>query len=42
MIDRVVGNKLLPDNIRHDIIKRSDGIPLFAEEVTKAACRPKA
>jgi class 3 adenylate cyclase/predicted ATPase len=37
MIDRVVGNKLLPANIRHDIIERSDGIPLFVEEVTKAA-----
>src|SRR5215831_4237463 len=37
MIDRVVGNKLLPANIRHDIIERSDGIPLFVEEMTKAA-----
>src|SRR5215470_7996300 len=37
MIDRVVGNKLLPANIKHDIIERSDGIPLFVEEVTKAA-----
>jgi class 3 adenylate cyclase/predicted ATPase len=37
MIDRVVGNKLLPASIRHDIIERSDGIPLFVEEVTKAA-----
>jgi predicted ATPase len=37
MIDRVVGNKLRPANIRHDIIERSDGIPLFVEEVTKAA-----
>ena len=36
MIDRVVGNKLLPANIRHDIIERTDGIPLFAEEMTKA------
>jgi class 3 adenylate cyclase/predicted ATPase len=36
IIDRVVGNKLLPANIRQDIIKRSDGIPLFIEEMTKA------
>ena len=36
MIDRVVGNKLLPVNIRHDIIERTDGIPLFVEEMTKA------
>jgi len=32
MIDRVVGNKLLPPNLRHDIIERSDGILLFVEE----------
>jgi class 3 adenylate cyclase/predicted ATPase len=36
LIDRVVGNKLLPANIRQDIIERSDGIPLFVEEMTKA------
>jgi class 3 adenylate cyclase len=36
MIDRVVGNKLLPTSIRQDIIERSDGIPLFVEEITKA------
>ena len=36
LIDRVVGNKLLPANVRQDIIKRSDGIPLFIEEMTKA------
>ena len=36
MIDRVIGNKLLPANIRHDIIERTDGIPLFVEEMTKA------
>jgi predicted ATPase/class 3 adenylate cyclase len=36
MIDRVVGNKLLPGSIRQDIIERTDGIPLFVEEMTKA------
>jgi predicted ATPase len=36
MIDRVVGNKLIPANIRQDIIERTDGIPLFVEEMTKA------
>ena len=36
IIDRVVGNKLLPTNIRQDIIERTDGIPLFVEEMTKA------
>jgi class 3 adenylate cyclase/predicted ATPase len=36
MIDRVVGNKLLPTSIRLDIVERTDGIPLFVEEITKA------
>ena len=36
LIDRVVGNKLLPASIRQDIIERTDGIPLFVEEMTKA------
>ena len=36
MIDRVTGNKALPDGIRQDIIERTDGIPLFVEEMTKA------
>jgi class 3 adenylate cyclase/predicted ATPase len=36
MIDGVVGNKLLPTSIRQDIIERTDGIPLFIEEMTKA------
>jgi predicted ATPase len=36
MIDRVVGNKLLPADVRRDIVERTDGIPLFAEEMTKA------
>jgi class 3 adenylate cyclase/predicted ATPase len=36
MIDGVTGNKPLPDSIRLDIIERTDGIPLFVEEMTKA------
>ena len=36
LIDRVTGNRLLPANIRQDIIERTDGIPLFVEEMTKA------
>src|ERR1700677_2336515 len=36
MIDRVVGNKQLLASIRQDIIERTDGIPLFVEEMTKA------
>ena len=36
MIDGVTGNKPLPQSIRQDIIERTDGIPLFVEEMTKA------
>ena len=36
MIERVAGNKLLPQSIRQDIVERTDGIPLFVEEMTKA------
>jgi predicted ATPase len=36
MIDRVVGNKLISASVRQDIIERTDGIPLFVEEMTKA------
>jgi predicted ATPase len=37
MIDGVVGNKPIPVGIREDIVERTDGIPLFVEEMTKAA-----
>ena len=36
LIDRVAGDKPLAANIRRDIVERADGIPLFAEEITKA------
>ena len=36
MIDRVAGNKPLAANVRGEIIERTDGIPLFVEEMTKA------
>jgi DNA-binding winged helix-turn-helix (wHTH) protein len=36
MIDRVVGNRLLTASSREEIIERTDGIPLFVEEMTKA------
>jgi hypothetical protein len=36
MIDHLLGNKGLPASIRQDIIDRTDGIPLFVEEMTKA------
>jgi class 3 adenylate cyclase/predicted ATPase len=36
MIDCIVGNKPVPDRMRAEIIERTDGIPLFIEELTKA------
>jgi class 3 adenylate cyclase len=36
MIDRVTGNKALLASIRQDIVERTDGVPLFIEEMTKA------
>ena len=36
LIEEVAGNRPLPAAIRQDIIERTDGIPLFAEEMTKA------
>jgi class 3 adenylate cyclase len=36
LIDQVSGNKALRDTIRQDIVERTDGIPLFVEEMTRA------
>ena len=36
IIDSITGNKLLSPSARQDIIERTDGIPLFVEEMTKA------
>ena len=36
IIARVVGNKDLPADVTAEIVERTDGIPLFVEEMTKA------
>jgi class 3 adenylate cyclase/predicted ATPase len=36
IVDRLTGNAPLPESIRQDIIERTDGIPLFVEEMTRA------
>ena len=36
MIDRVASNTPLPNPVKRDIIQRTDGVPLFVEEITKA------
>ena len=36
MIDRVAGTKALPDEVIEEIIAKTDGVPLFVEELTRA------
>jgi len=36
IITHLVGNKELPTDVMADIVERTDGIPLFVEEMTKA------
>jgi class 3 adenylate cyclase len=36
IIKRLVGNKELPADVMAEIVERTDGIPLFVEEMTKA------
>jgi predicted ATPase len=36
IIGRLVGNKGLPADVMAEIVERTDGIPLFVEEMTKA------
>ena len=42
IIERVSANTVLPDSVRQDIIERTDGIPLFVEEMTKAVLEAAA
>jgi class 3 adenylate cyclase len=36
MVDRLVGHKTLPDEVAAQIVAKTDGVPLFVEELTKA------
>jgi class 3 adenylate cyclase/predicted ATPase len=36
MAERVAGGKTLPAEVRQSIVERTDGVPLFVEEMTKA------
>jgi class 3 adenylate cyclase len=36
LVQRVAGNNPLPDDIMAEIVERTDGVPLFVEELTKA------
>jgi predicted ATPase len=42
IIHSVTGNKLLAPSVRRDIIERTDGIPLFVEEMTKTVLEAEA
>ena len=35
MVDQVTGGKALPEEVRVQIIEKTDGVPLFVEELTK-------
>jgi class 3 adenylate cyclase/predicted ATPase len=41
IIARVAGNKKLPADVTAEIMERTDGIPLFVEEMTKAVLEAK-
>jgi class 3 adenylate cyclase/predicted ATPase len=36
LVQRVVGNAALPSDVVQEIVERTDGVPLFVEELTKA------
>jgi predicted ATPase len=42
IIARLVGNKELPADVMAEIVERTDGIPLFVEEMTKAVLGRRA
>ena len=35
IIERVTGGKTLPEEVMDEILARTDGVPLFIEELTK-------
>jgi predicted ATPase len=37
MVERIAGNAGLPSDLVEEIVARADGVPLFVEELTKAA-----
>jgi class 3 adenylate cyclase/predicted ATPase len=42
LVGSVAGNKPLPDEIMEEIVERTDGVPLFVEELTKAVLEAEA
>jgi class 3 adenylate cyclase/predicted ATPase len=35
MVERVAGGRALPDEVRRQVVAKTDGVPLFVEELTK-------
>lgn len=35
LVDRITGGRQLPEEVLHEILQRTDGVPLFVEELTK-------
>jgi class 3 adenylate cyclase/predicted ATPase len=42
LVERVAGNNALPDPIAAEIVERTDGVPLFVKELTKAVLEASA
>ena len=36
MVDRIAGGKALPAEVLEQIVAKTDGVPLFVEELTKS------
>jgi class 3 adenylate cyclase/tetratricopeptide (TPR) repeat protein len=36
LVQQIIGNQHLPDEVVEEIVERTDGVPLFVEELTKA------
>src|SRR5881396_1816057 len=36
MVERVAGGKTFPDEVMRQVVEKTDGVPLFVEELTKA------
>jgi predicted ATPase len=41
MVSRVTGGKTLPSEVLQQIVAKTDGVPLFVEELTKASRKNK-
>ena len=40
LVEQIAGGKALPDVVVHQIVDRTDGVPLFVEELTKSVLGP--